>query len=418
VGEETWEIMNGVVTKYSGNYSFYLKERIYKIKLLEKQREKQLVRLKELTQFIERFKSKANTASRAQSAVKEYNKLKSSLVEIPILANSVSFSFPKPIRGGDISFTLENISHFYEEGKPIITDLSAVIKRGSKIALVGRNGVGKSTLINILSGAIKQVKGTLSQYNQSKIVTYKQHEAESLPPDVTVIDFMYSITPFDKIPSIRSILASFLFLEESLDTKIAALSGGEKVRLALLKLLLIPSTVLLFDEPTTHLDIESRRVLLSYLQDYSETIIFVSHDSHFIENLADTIFYFEKNNIIQFPGTLSEYYSLHSSQTTSVVKKSVVKKKKTPSQTEWIENKKKKQLLNKLKKSISNIESDIEIFETKINFIEKKLTDPSENITELSIKLKNLHKNLDKLYLDWENTSQKIEKLAEPFSQE
>ncbi|MCK5808683.1 ABC-F family ATP-binding cassette domain-containing protein [bacterium] len=418
VSDETWEIMNGIITKYSGNYSFYLKDRISKRILLEKQREKQLIRLKELSAFIERFRSKANTASRAQSAVKEYDKLTNALVEVPPLSTTVSFSFPKPIRGGDISFTLENSFFSYEATKPIITDLTTVIKRGQKIALVGKNGVGKSTLINILSGIIKPVKGSISSYKQGKIVTYRQHEAESLPPDLTVIDFMHTITPFDKIPSIRSILASFLFLEESLDTKIAALSGGEKVRLALLKLLMIPSTVLLFDEPTTHLDIESRKVLLRYLQNYSETVVFVSHDSHFIENIADTIFYFEKSGIVQFPGKLSEYTHQQEPQMVKSFKTAPLKKEKTTSQAEWEESKKQKKLFNKLKKIINNIEIEIEVCEKSIEKSEGELTKTGANIRELSLELKNLQKNLDKLYLDWENTSQKIEKLDGIFSQE
>lgn len=418
VGEETWEIMQGKITKYSGNYSFYLKERISQKKLLEKQREKQLVRLKELTQFIERFRSKANTASRAQSAVKEYNKLKNDLVEVPSFGNTVSFHFPDPIRGGNITFNLENISHSYEKDTPVIRSFSRVIKRGEKIALVGRNGMGKSTLINILSGIIHPSSGELSQYKENRIVTYRQHEAESLPPHLTVSEFMYTITPYDKIPFIRSILASFLFTEDSLDTKITSLSGGEKVRLALLKILMIPATVLLFDEPTTHLDIESRHVLLNYLKNFSETLVFVSHDYHFIEKIADSIIYFEQDSIVQFPGKLSEYTLHHKSSLEIPITKTIKKKEKSNSQSEWLENKKQKQILNKLNKTLSYTEKEIEICEESIKKIENELTNPSINIRELTINLKNLHKNLDKLYLDWENTSQKIEKRAEPFSQE
>ncbi len=394
VVEETWEVFAGRVDIYRGNYDFYLVEKEQRIKVLTKQREKQLDEIKILNEFYEKNRFNAATAQLAQSKHKQMEKLKAELIVLPRTPPKMTFRFPDPARGGEIVAEIDKLYHSFGD-LDVISDYRRIVSRRERIALVGRNGFGKSTLMNIIGGEIDPVSGECRLGKDIQVSYFRQHEITLLPPEMTVISFVESIAPFDMMSKVKTLLGCFLFYEDDWDKKIKVLSGGEKVRLAFIRMIMNPGNLLLLDEPTTHLDIDSKEILLKTLQDIDATIIFISHDSHFINSLATNVVYFRKRcDIINFPGTYSEYLDRYGHDIIEEEKdeKSEAEKPVSKGKMDFKEQKKLRNRINKLKKEIEEIQREISRLEEENNSGVNRENELSELMEEWAEKAEELEK--------------------------
>ena len=412
VVEETWEVFAGNVNIYRGNYDFYLVEKEARIKVLEKQREKQLEEIKILNDFYEKNRFNAATAPLAQSKYKQMEKLKGELITLPRTPPKMTFRLPDPKRGGEIAVELNKVYHSFGD-IDVIADYKRIISRRERIALVGRNGFGKSTLMNIIGGEIEPTSGECRLGKDVEVSYFRQHEITLLPGDMTVIRFIESIAPFDMMTKVKTLLGCFHFYEDDWDKKIAVLSGGEKVRLAFIKMIMNPGNLLLLDEPTTHLDIDSKEILLRTLQNIDATIIFVSHDSHFINSLATSVVYFRgKCDIMNFPGTYQEYldrygHDIIEDESAEAKNDQAVSKGKS----DFTQQKELRNRVNRLKKDIDGVQSLINSKEEEKKRLSEKLSTGSGDQSGIGKRLSSIEEELLELMQKWDDLSSELEKL-------
>ena len=294
-----YELFKGNLTRYSGNYTSYLKQREAEIQMLEKAYEQQAAEIEKTQEFIERFRYKATKAKQVQSRIKSLEKTE--LIEIPDHLKKLSFSFPEAPHSGNDVLVIEKLFKAYGSNV-IFEDLSFVVRKKERLAITGRNGEGKSTLLRILAGVDDDFKGVVRDGAGVKKGYFAQDNEKTLNDNNTVLEEVESIADTKDIPRLRSLLGAFLFNGDDVFKKVSVLSGGEKSRLSLLKILLHPCNLLLLDEPTNHLDINAKEMLLEAIKAYDGTVIFVSHDTHFIKNLATKILYLSDDKPEFFEG--------------------------------------------------------------------------------------------------------------------
>ncbi|MBB6481628.1 ABC-F family ATP-binding cassette domain-containing protein [Spirochaeta isovalerica] len=286
VVNEVAELFLGDLKIYKGNYSSYEKKRKEELKTLVELYKKQQEEIARNEDFIRRFRYQATKASAVQSRVNMLERMER--IEIPENLKKIHFSFPAPPHSGKKMLTLEGIRKSYGD-REVLKGIDHLIQKGDKLVITGLNGAGKSTLLRILSGTDTDFEGTLTPGTDVKIGYFSQDQEEVLDKSNTVLEELESDAPTEMIPNLRGMLGAFLFSGDDIFKSVSVLSGGEKNRLALLKLLLRPVNLLILDEPTNHLDIHSKDVLLDALKSYSGTVIFVSHDRYFIEELAENV---------------------------------------------------------------------------------------------------------------------------------
>jgi ATP-binding cassette subfamily F protein 3 len=292
------------LTPYAGTYSEYLVAREVRITALLEQKRRQDEEIARVQQFINRFRYQATKASQVQSRVKALEKI--TPIEVPVARKHVHFSFPDCRRSGRVALELQGVRKVY--GSTTVLDgVDVLVERGARIAVVGPNGAGKSTLMRMLSGTEAPDDGTRLEGYQLVSQYFAQDEANRLNPDLTVYDTLGASSPADMLPAIRNILGGFLFSGDDIHKPVAVLSGGERTRLAVARMLLNPSNTLLLDEPTNHLDIDSTNVLLDALKDFGGTLIFVSHDRYFVDQLATSIIEVGQGMATRYPGTYEEF---------------------------------------------------------------------------------------------------------------
>jgi ATP-binding cassette subfamily F protein 3 len=292
------------LTDYIGNYSDYIVQHEAKIEALRKAKREQDEEVARVKMFIDRFRYQATKASQVQSRVKMLEKVVP--IEVPPERKKIHFTFPSCAKSGRTVLELKNARKAY--GDLVVFDkLSLHIERGDRIALVGPNGVGKSTLMRMLSGEERPDSGERVEGHHLVMQYFAQDEATRMDPAPTVYETLASGSPNDMVPAIRNILGGFLFSGDDVYKKVRVLSGGERTRLAVARMLLRPSNTLLLDEPTNHLDLDSKEVLLDALVDYGGTLIFVSHDRYFVERLATKIVEVGNGTAVVYPGTYKEF---------------------------------------------------------------------------------------------------------------
>jgi len=292
------------LTDYVGNYSRYVELRDGMLDRLRKAKREQDEEVARIKMFIDRFRYQATKAAQVQSRIKLLEKVVP--IEVPPERKRIHFKFPPCAKSGRTVLEIGHARKAYGE-LVVFRDLNLHIERGDRIALVGPNGAGKSTLMRILSGAEAPDAGTRTIGHQVITEYFAQDEAARLDPALTVYGTLETGSPNNMVPAIRNILGGFLFSGDDIHKKVAVLSGGERTRLAVARMLLRPSNTLLLDEPTNHLDLDSKDVLLEALEDYGGTLIFVSHDRYFVERLATKIIEIGHGGAVVYPGTYKEF---------------------------------------------------------------------------------------------------------------
>lgn len=288
--KEVYELFNGKLTRYSGTYSQYEMVRSKELEQLFQAWERQQEEIQRIEDFIRRFRYKESKAPQVQSRIKMLEKLVP--IEIPEGMKKIHFKFPPAPHSGKIVVRMGNLHKAYGE-LTVIENLTLDIERGTKIAFVGPNGAGKSTLMRILSGTDTDYQGSISYGTGVCPAYFAQDIAEKMSFSHTVEEEAESVCPNELLPKLRNLLGAFLFRGDDIEKPVSVLSGGERSRLALLKILLHPANLLILDEPTNHLDLTSKDVLLDALKAFEGTVLFVSHDRSFIEELADKVLEFE-----------------------------------------------------------------------------------------------------------------------------
>ena len=299
------EIGLRTLTDYPGTYSAYLKERDARMERLREAKRRQDEEVARMQHFIDRFRYQATKAAQVQSRIKMLDKIVR--VEIPPERKRVRFAFPACARSGRMVLELRGATKAYG-AKAVFRGVDLHIERGDRIALNGHNGAGKSTLMRLLSGV--EAPDTGSRVDGHQVVTqyFAQDEAARLDPALTVYETLAAGSPDAMVPAIRNILGGFLFSGDDVYKKVAVLSGGERTRLAVARMLLRPANTLLLDEPTNHLDLESKDVLLEALEDFGGTLIFVSHDRYFVDRLATKVVDVGGGEARRYPGTYEEFH--------------------------------------------------------------------------------------------------------------
>jgi ATP-binding cassette subfamily F protein 3 len=292
------------ITDYVGSYSRYLVERDAKMERLRKAKQEQDDEIARMRAFIDRFRYQATKAAQVQSRIKMLDKVVP--IEVPPERKRVHFTFPACPKSGRLVLELTDIHKAYGTNT-VFNRVSLHVERGDRIALVAPNGAGKSTLMRMLSGNETPDHGSRREGHQVVMQYFAQDEANRLDPALTVYETMEADSPVGMVPMIRNILGGFLFSGDDIYKKAAVLSGGERTRLAVARMLLRPSNTLLLDEPTNHLDLDSKDVLLEALEDFGGTLIFVSHDRYFVDKLATKIIEVGHGTIEMYPGTYEQF---------------------------------------------------------------------------------------------------------------
>jgi ATP-binding cassette, subfamily F, member 3 len=298
------ELSSAGVTVYGGDYDEYLIEREARRELLEAQARNQAKRVAEIERFIERFRYQATKARQVQSRVKMLGRMER--VEVAAADRRIHFAFPAPPRTGRHVVTLRGVRKAYGDNV-VYAGVDLDVERGDRIALVGVNGAGKSTLLRILAGTLSFDAGERILGPHATAHYYAQHQLDALDPTRTVYEEIEQAAPDSARTRLRTILGSFLFSGDSVDKKVAVLSGGEKARLALAKMLVRPSALLALDEPTNHLDLASREVLEAALAQFTGTLVFISHDRYFINRIATKVIEVTDGRLTVYLGTYDDF---------------------------------------------------------------------------------------------------------------
>ncbi|WP_020602565.1 ABC-F family ATP-binding cassette domain-containing protein [Spirosoma spitsbergense] len=301
----TVEVANAKLNYYAGNYSFYLEEKTLRNEIQKGAFENQQAKIRQTERFIERFKAQATKAKQAQSRVKQLARMER-IDDVIDESARVNFKFQFSTQPGRHILHLDDISKAYGP-KKILTHADIRLERGDKVALIGANGKGKSTLLRIISGSEPVSDGQRQLGHNVSFSFYAQHQLESLSVDDTLLEELKHANPNKSEGELRGVLGCFLFSSDDVFKKIKVLSGGEKSRIALAKVLLSQANFLLLDEPTNHLDMQSVNILIQALEQYEGTYVVVSHDRYFVSQIANKIWYIEDEQIKQYPGTYDEY---------------------------------------------------------------------------------------------------------------
>src|SRR6476660_6586394 len=300
----TIEIWNKKIWVYSGNYEKYLSQKTARREQLEADYRSQRERIEQLEVFINRFRYQATKAKQVQSRIKELDKIER--IELPEEEKTIHFSFPQPKPSGRIVAEFHGVAKSYGE-KEVFRDVSFMIERGDRIALVGVNGAGKSTLIKLLAQTEPLTQGEYKLGHNVLFDYFAQDQYKELDQEARMIDDIGKVSPSSRETDLRNLLGCFLFSGDEVFKRIGVLSGGERNRYALLRMLLHPANFLLLDEPTNHLDMRAKDVLLEALSKYTGTVVFVSHDRYFIDKLATRVFEIGNGRVEVYPGNYEDF---------------------------------------------------------------------------------------------------------------
>jgi ATP-binding cassette subfamily F protein 3 len=402
------EIWNHGVHFYSGNYEKYLRQKQERTEQLEAAYRNQRDRIEQLEAFINRFRYQATKAKQVQSRIKELEKIER--IELPNEEKTIHFSFPQPKPSGRIVAEFQGVSKRYGE-KFVFGGVDFIIERGDRIALVGVNGAGKSTLIKLLAGSEPLSSGEYRLGHNAEVDYFAQDQYKELDPDARLLDDLQGEAPRSSNTELRSLLGSFLFSEDDVFKKIGVLSGGERNRYALARMLLQPSNFLLLDEPTNHLDMRAKDVLLESLEKYTGTVVFVSHDRYFIDKLATRIFEVGNGEVHVFPGNYEDYIWRKEGKSIDLTlpvtgngathQQPITNNQPPAKRVNPMKLQKLQERARELEKQIATLEAEIASDEESLaNFVS------AEETVRLSTQVEKRRAALSALLAEWEETSQ------------
>lgn len=423
----TLAIRRGDISDYAGNYTFYENKWEEERELLINAQKNQEKQLKDTEEFIERFRYKASKARQVQSRVKQLEKI--DRIEVEDELASVSFRFPTPERSGQVVMQLDQVIKRYGDNT-VFEGIDLEIERGDKIAVVGPNGAGKSTLIRILSGNEPIQGGSKKEGHKVTTSYFAQHQAEDLDLSKDPLEIMLQAGSGEKESRLRSILGSFLFTGDDVFKKVKVLSGGEKSRLALAKMLLSPANFLIFDEPTNHLDMSSKNILQQALQQYEGTCMIVSHDRAFLDPIVNKVLEIQPGRLRTYLGNVSYFLDKKREEELKNDEGRVTKDEGGTSGS--LSRKEERRLeaerrneLNKrvkpIKDKLQKVEKEIEENETRKAEIEELMAqtdfyDDPENVKTVSLEYEEIKKTLTDLMYQWEDYSTRIESVEQELN--
>ena len=375
----TIEISCGKIYDYKCSYSEFIERREERIDIQKAAFDNQQREIKEIEAFIERFRYKATKAKQVQSRVKQLEKM--DVVQIDDQDKSaMHFKFPPAPHSGKVTLELNNLSKSYGE-KNILNNINLLIPRGEKIAFVGRNGEGKSTLSKIIAGVL-DYEGELKLGHEVKIGYYAQNQQDMLDPEKTVFETLDDVATGDMRVKVKSLLGAFLFSGEAIEKKVKVLSGGEKARLSLAKMLLFPTNLLILDEPTNHLDMLSKDILKSALLQFDGTLIIVSHDRDFLQGLTNKVYEFRKPNIKEYIGDIYDFLEEKKMKELDDLNK---KMKSMPTENnisqgklDYETKKQNDREIKRIEREIKKLEEQIESLENEIAEMDKVMSSPTD----------------------------------------
>ncbi|MFN0102018.1 MAG: ribosomal protection-like ABC-F family protein [Bryobacteraceae bacterium] len=409
------ELWNKGMHFYSGNYEKYLQQKTERREQLVSAYKNQRERIEQLEAFINRFRAQATKAKQVQSRIKELEKIER--IEIPNEEKTIHFSFPQPKPSGRNVAEFRGVSKSFGD-KHVFSGVNFVIERGERIALVGHNGAGKSTLIKLLAGIEPVTKGEFTLGHNVDLDYFAQDQYKELDPDARMLDDLTGLAGLKTQTELRSLLGCFLFSEDDVFKRIGVLSGGERNRYALAKMMLRPSNFILLDEPTNHLDMRAKDILLNAMATYSGTVVFVSHDRYFIDKLATKVYEVGNGNVEVYPGNYEEYLWRKSGGSQKLDAELTQRHQPAPAAVaptaDPVDNTPRKKInpikLKQLRDRVVQLEADIANTETAMTETESNLSNYSsaEESTRLGTELAVLRARHERLLADWETTSEAL----------
>ncbi len=427
VVERIVEVWNGVLTEYPGNYSLYLQERDRRVAALRAEKQQQDDEIAKVEAFISRFRFQANKASQVQSRVKQLGKIER--IKIPPQRKKIAFKFPQPPRSGKELIVLKQAAQQYGDNL-VLHDVNLSVTKEERIVLVGPNGAGKSTLMRLLSGVEKPSSGARELGHNVEMAYFAQDQAQVLDESKTVLEEISAHAPVDMVPRLRDVLGSFLFSGDDVHKPVAVLSGGERNRLALAILLLRPANLLLLDEPTNHLDLQSKDVLLQALSSYSGTLVFVSHDRYFVDELATRVVDVSAGTAASYPGNYADFLRTkqaegvdeHSSDRVETLQQGGSSGNKPDAdkeqrKQEHARRREEQKRIRKLEKEVEQLEQEVARLELQQTQLEQDLADPQLYADHLLFNAKTdahtgLRQELNDCYVKWEAKQEELENIG------
>ena len=398
---------------YAGNYERYLELRAAEEERLAAQAEKQSRRRAQMQAFIDRFRAKATKARQVQSRVRLLEK--EEIVQVREERATVRFRFPEAPRSGREVARLERVSKSYG-ATSVFRDLSAQVLRGDRTAVIGLNGAGKTTLLKLLAGEIEPDAGTVVPGHNLVTGYFAQHHTERLDAERTILEEVHGLVPTQPQSWVRGVLGSFLFSGDEVDKRIGVLSGGERARVALARLLVVPSNFLLMDEPTNHLDLDSSEALIDALTRYEGTLLFVSHNRSFVNGLATRIWEVRDGGIDAQPGDLDDWSRRRAEQTASEVQAGSSRPAPQGVQARReraLQREQRDKVLGPIKRAVAELEQRIAQLEQEKKAAEAQLADPAlfsdpARSTPLISAYRDASRKLEELYARWEHKSEEL----------
>ena len=417
VTSRTIEISLGKIYDYAVSYSKFVELRKERVEQQMRAFENQQKQIQDTEAFIERFRYKATKSVQVQSRIKQLSKIER--IEVDELDNShISLKFPDAPRSGDYPLILDDVTKSYGS-HCVFRDVTFTLKRGDKIAFVGKNGEGKSTLVKCIMNEIP-FGGSLKIGHNVKIGYFAQNQAQLLDQEITVFDTIDHVAVGDIRTKIRDILGAFKFGGEASDKKVKVLSGGEKTRLAMIKLLLEPVNLLILDEPTNHLDMRTKDVLKEAIRDFTGTVIVVSHDRDFLDGLVDKVYEFGGGKVKEHLCGIYEFLEHKQMQSLRELDSSATLKASTTTPTatqpsasklNYAEQKEREKILRQARKKVETFETQIAEIEAQIADIEQKIQQSTDLPADIYTQHQTLTQQLDEVMMSWQEASEYLENL-------